>query len=82
MLVSPVERPIASSAYGFVRFIGGGLAPYVAGKLADHFDLSVPFYVGAAAFLLAIAVLASGHKLVSAAEKAQAAPAPAVARVR
>ncbi len=35
MLVSPVERPVASSAYGFVRFIGGGLAPFVAGKLAD-----------------------------------------------
>ncbi|MEV4350491.1 MFS transporter [Actinoplanes sp. NPDC049596] len=74
MLVSPVERPIASSAYGFVRFIGGGLAPYVAGKLADHFDLSVPFYVGGVAFLLAIVVLASGHKLVSAAENAPAAP--------
>ncbi|SNY71043.1 MFS transporter [Paractinoplanes atraurantiacus] len=65
MLVSPVERPIASSAYGFVRFIGGGLAPYVAGKLADHFGLGVPFYVGAVAFLLAIVVLASGHKLLS-----------------
>jgi ACDE family multidrug resistance protein len=69
MLVSPVERPIASSAYGFVRFIGGGLAPYVAGKLADATDLSVPFYLGAAAFIIAIPVLASGHKLVSAAEK-------------
>ncbi|GAA0522201.1 MFS transporter [Paractinoplanes deccanensis] len=77
MLVSPVERPIASSAYGFVRFIGGGLAPYVAGKLADHFDLSVPFYVGGVAFLLAIVVLASGHKLVSAAENAPAVTAPA-----
>ena len=31
MTVSPVERPVASSAYGFVRFIGGGLAPYAAG---------------------------------------------------
>lgn len=29
MLVSPVERPVASSAYGFLRFIGGGLAPFV-----------------------------------------------------
>lgn len=28
MLVSPVERPVASSAYGFLRFIGGGLAPF------------------------------------------------------
>ncbi|MGW3287620.1 MFS transporter [Streptomyces sp. NPDC001002] len=68
MLVSPVERPVASSAYGFLRFIGGGLAPYVAGKLADATDLSVPFYVGAGTFLLAIPVLASGHRLLSAAE--------------
>ncbi|TDT27581.1 putative MFS family arabinose efflux permease [Streptomyces sp. BK208] len=68
MLVSPVERPVASSAYGFLRFIGGGLAPYVAGKLADATDLSVPFYLGAATFLLAIPVLASGHRLLSRAE--------------
>jgi MFS transporter, ACDE family, multidrug resistance protein len=68
MLVSPVERPVASSAYGFVRFIGGGLAPYVAGKLADATDLGVPFYLGAATFLLAIPVLASGHRLLRAAE--------------
>ena len=69
MLVSPVERPIASSAYGFVRFIGGGLAPFVAGKIADRTNLGVPFYLGGLAFLLAIVVLASGHRLVSAAEK-------------
>ncbi|MFS4109583.1 MFS transporter [Streptomyces sp. PD-S100-1] len=69
MLVSPVERPVASSAYGFLRFIGGGLAPYVAGKLADATDLSVPFYVGAATFLLAIPVLASGHRLLRQAEQ-------------
>ncbi|WP_405925671.1 MFS transporter [Streptomyces sp. NBC_00035] len=68
MLVSPVERPVASSSYGFLRFIGGGLAPYVAGKLADATDLSVPFYVGAATFLLAIPVLATGHKLLGQAE--------------
>ncbi|MFD0295824.1 MFS transporter [Streptomyces sp. NPDC127118] len=68
MLVSPVERPVASSAYGFLRFIGGGLAPFVAGKLADATDLSVPFYLGAATFLLAIPVLASGHGLLRKAE--------------
>jgi MFS family permease len=68
MLVSPVERPVASSAYGFVRFIGGGLAPYVAGKIADHSGLSVPFYLGAGTFLLAIVVLATGHRLIGAAE--------------
>jgi MFS family permease len=69
MLVSPVERPVASSAYGFLRFIGGGLAPYVAGKLAEATDLSVPFYLGAATFLLAVPVLASGHRLLRQAEQ-------------
>ncbi|MGV9567181.1 MFS transporter [Streptomyces sp. NPDC003480] len=69
MLVSPVERPVASSAYGFLRFIGGGLAPYVAGKLADATDLSVPFYLGAVTFVLAIPVLASGHRLLGQAEQ-------------
>jgi ACDE family multidrug resistance protein len=68
MLVAPVERSVASSSYGFVRFIGGGLAPFVAGKIADATNLSVPFYVGGVAFLLAIFVLASGRKLVTAAE--------------
>jgi MFS family permease/nucleotide-binding universal stress UspA family protein len=71
MLVSPVERPVASSSYGFVRFIGGGLAPYVAGKIADHSNLSVPFYLGGVTFLLAIVVLATGHRLVDAAEARQ-----------
>ncbi|MFF4836668.1 MFS transporter [Streptomyces sp. NPDC001315] len=68
MLVAPVERPVASSAYGFLRFIGGGIAPYVAGKLADAAGLSLPFYVGAASFLLAIPVLATGHRLLRQAE--------------
>ncbi|MFF4306987.1 MFS transporter [Streptomyces sp. NPDC001601] len=78
MVVSPVERPVASSAYGFLRFIGGGLAPYVAGKLADATDLSVPFYLGAGTFLLAIPVLASGHGLLRDAEARLAGGAPAV----
>src|SRR5262249_46847170 len=47
MTVSPVERPIASASYGFVRFLGGGLAPYAAGKLAEHYNVHAPFLVGA-----------------------------------
>ncbi|MFG2039848.1 MFS transporter [Dactylosporangium sp. NPDC048998] len=68
MTVAPVPRPVASASYGFVRFIGGGLAPFAAGKLADHFNIHVPFYAGAGAFLIAIAVLATGHKILSEAE--------------
>ncbi|WP_238009048.1 MFS transporter [Dactylosporangium sp. AC04546] len=65
MTVAKVERPVASASYGFVRFIGGGLAPFVAGKLADHFDMHVPFFVGAVALLLAIVVLAAGRRFIT-----------------
>jgi ACDE family multidrug resistance protein len=65
MLVSPVERPVASAAYGFVRFLGGGLAPFAAGKLAEHFDVHVPFAVGAAAVVIAVLVLSTGHRMLA-----------------
>ncbi len=69
MLVAPVEKPIASAAYGFVRFIGGGLAPYVASRLAADINVHVPFYLGAATVAAAIAVLATGHSLLTRAEQ-------------
>lgn len=69
MLVSPVDRPVASAAYGFIRFIGGGLAPFVAGLLAESFDVHVPFYVAAGAVFVAVGVLATGHKLLAAADE-------------
>ncbi|WP_078610350.1 MULTISPECIES: MFS transporter [Streptomyces] len=75
MTVAPVERSVASAAYGFVRFIGGGLAPYAAGRLAEHYDVHMPFYVGAAAVLIGLAVLSTGHSLLADAERAQAAEA-------
>ena len=69
MLVSPVERPVASAAYGFVRFIGGGLAPFAAARLAADFNVHVPFYLGAVTVGAAIGVLASGHRLLTRAEQ-------------
>ena len=69
MLVSPVEKPVASAAYGFVRFIGGGLAPFVASKLAADLNVHVPFYLGAVTVALAIGVLATGHSLLDRAEQ-------------
>ncbi len=68
MLVSPVERPVASAAYGFVRFLGGGLAPFAAGKLAEHVNLHVPFAVGAVAVAAAVLVLSTGHRMLAAAD--------------
>jgi MFS transporter, ACDE family, multidrug resistance protein len=69
MLVAPVERPIASAAYGFVRFIGGGLAPYCAARLAAAFNVHIPFYLGAATVVVAIVILSTGHSLLTQAER-------------
>jgi MFS family permease len=82
MTVSPVERPVASAAYSFVRFIGGGLAPYVAGRLVIALNIHVPFYIASGAILLGIVILSTGHRLLGDAERVQAeqvaAAAPAV----
>jgi MFS transporter, ACDE family, multidrug resistance protein len=59
---------VASAAYGFIRFIGGGLAPFAAGLLAERFGVHVPFWIGAGAVVLAIAVLATGHRLLAGAD--------------
>jgi len=71
--VSSVERPVASAAYSFVRFIGGGLAPYAAGRLVVALDIHVPFFIGAAVIVAGIGILASAHSLLADAERAQAA---------
>ena len=72
MTVSPVERPVASAAYSFVRFIGGGLAPYVAGRLVVDVNIHFPFYIGVGAVVLGIGILATGHRLLGEAERVQA----------
>src|SRR3954454_7284645 len=68
MKVSPVERPVASSAYSFLRFAGGAIAPFLAGKLAENVSLEAPFLVGATAVLLALATLLAGRRHLAAAE--------------
>lgn len=62
MEVSPVERSIASSAYSFVRFVGGAIAPWLAGKFAEWYNPHIPFYFGAFAVFLGMLVLISGRR--------------------
>ena len=69
MVISPVERPVASAAYGFVRFIGGGLAPFAAGKLVEHYNLHVPFALAAVAAVAAALLLSTAHRTLGAADK-------------
>jgi MFS transporter, ACDE family, multidrug resistance protein len=72
MTIAPVERPVASAAYSFVRFIGGGLAPYVAGRLVLRVNIHFPFYLAAGAVVVGILILTTVHKALGAAERAQA----------
>ncbi|NNG40924.1 MFS transporter [Flexivirga sp. ID2601S] len=69
MVISPVERPVASAAYGFVRFIGGGLAPFAAGKLVEHFNLHVPFAIAAGSAVLAALLLSTAHRTLADADR-------------
>lgn len=66
MDVAPVERAVASSAYSFVRFVGGAIAPWLAGKLAEVYSSTVPFYVGALVVLFSILALSMGRRHLSA----------------
>jgi MFS family permease len=75
MSIAPVERPVASATYGFVRFIGGGLAPFVAGKLVEAYSPHVPFLIATGTILAAAAVLATVHRALAAADRGETPPA-------
>lgn len=64
MISAPVDRGVASAAYSFVRFSGGAVAPWLAGKLGETYSAHLPFWVGAGAVLLAMALFLSGRSLL------------------
>jgi ACDE family multidrug resistance protein len=72
MTIAPVERPVASAAYSFVRFIGGGLAPYAAGRLVLALNIHVPFFIAAGAVVVGIVILTTVHNVLAEAERVQA----------
>ena len=74
MSIAPVERSVASATYGFVRFIGGGLAPFAAGKLVEHYNAHVPFVLGAVTALLAAVVLFTVRRDIDAADVEETQP--------
>ncbi|WP_082748049.1 MFS transporter [Nocardioides jensenii] len=60
MGAAPVERPVASSAYSFVRFAGGAVGPYVALKLGEKVSIHAPFWFGAVAIFIGVAIVVAG----------------------
>ncbi|AKT50991.1 MFS transporter [Arsenicicoccus sp. oral taxon 190] len=69
MKAAPVERPVASAAYSFVRFTGGAIAPWLAGHLGEAVDAHLPFYVGAGAVLAGVLLLGSQRHLLHAIDR-------------
>ena len=68
MGVSDSPRPVASAGYNFVRWMGGALAPFAAAQLGEHFGPQVPFFAGAVAMIVAMAVVAGGRRYLAAHE--------------
>lgn len=64
MGAAPVERPVASAAYSFVRFTGGAIGPFVALKLAEHVDVRAPFWFGAIAVGCGVAIMLAGGTVI------------------
>ncbi|MEA2209014.1 MAG: transporter, family, multidrug resistance protein [Solirubrobacteraceae bacterium] len=58
MRVSVAGPSISASATNFVRFVGGAIAPYLAGKLSTSLSVGAPLFVAAVAVGAAIALLA------------------------
>jgi MFS transporter, ACDE family, multidrug resistance protein len=64
MNAAPVERQTASAAYSFLRFLGGAVAPYLAGKLAEWFNPHVPFITGAVFVLISVLFISLNYNHV------------------
>ncbi|MGH3182697.1 MAG: MFS transporter, partial [Streptosporangiaceae bacterium] len=79
MTVSPVEKPVASAAYSFVRFIGGGLAPYAAGRMVLALGIHFPFFIAVGAIVAGMLILATARGLLAEAERVQAEQVQALA---
>jgi len=68
MGVAPVERPVASAAYSFVRFCGGAIGPYVALELfglPPHEHVHAPFVFGAVMVAIGVAILGCGAEVLT-----------------
>lgn len=61
MQATDLPRSVASSAYSAVRFVGGAMAPALAGTIAAHLAPQAPYWVGASAVAASIVVLLIGR---------------------
>ncbi len=65
MAATDLPRPVASSAYSAVRFIGGAVAPPVASLIAAAFTAAMPFYVAAGSVVVSSLIIIAGHRMIA-----------------
>jgi len=72
MEATDLPRPVASSAYSGVRFVGGAIAPPVASRLAEHFGTTAaPFWGGVIVLVVATLIIVIGRSKLSRADGAE-----------
>ncbi len=57
MEIPDIPRNIASSSYSFIRFFGGSLAPFIAGRIAERYSGAHAFYFASFMVFLGIVLL-------------------------
>ena len=62
MHATDLPRSVASSTYSGIRFVGGAVAPALAGVIAARLNAAAPYWVGAGALLVSIVVLTVGRR--------------------
>ncbi|TXK19636.1 MFS transporter [Homoserinibacter sp. GY 40078] len=69
-----LPRPVASSAYSSVRFLGGAAAPPLAALLAEIAGDDVPYFAAAGSVLIAAVLVIAGRRLLVRADGVEATP--------
>jgi ACDE family multidrug resistance protein len=64
MRVSVAGPSISASATNFVRFVGGAIAPYLAGKLSTAVSIGAPLYVAAVAVAVGVVLLLACRRML------------------
>ena len=65
MEATDLPRAVASSTYSGIRFLGGAVAPAVAGPISTHLSAGAPFFFGAGAFVVGMIVLTIGRRTIA-----------------
>jgi predicted MFS family arabinose efflux permease len=64
MRVSHAQPAIGASATNFIRFVGGAIAPFLAGKLSEHVSIGAPLFMGAGAVIVGGLILLAARRLL------------------